>query len=135
MKSNGGLFILVGPETIHSTILINKCQVGQRVASNFSLKERIFIAGDACHTHSPKAGQGMNASMNDSHNLSTWTLSVVQIFSNQELSLEDCIYPKGMGRSIVIEDRMSTELCCHSFSHYIILILSFSLLKKQSCFF
>lgn len=55
---------------IYFTILINNSQVGQRVASNFSLKERVFIAGDACHTHSPKAGQGMNASMNDSHNLS-----------------------------------------------------------------
>ncbi len=43
--------------------------VGQRVATRFSVHERVFIAGDACHTHSPKAGQGMNASMNDSHNL------------------------------------------------------------------
>lgn len=47
--------------------------IGQRVASNFSAKERVFIAGDACHTHSPKAGQGMNASMNDTHNL-VWKL-------------------------------------------------------------
>lgn len=30
--------------------------VGQRVASKFSVNERVFIAGDACHTHSPKAG-------------------------------------------------------------------------------
>jgi len=29
--------------------------------------------GDACHTHSPKAGQGMNVSMMDSYNLS-WKL-------------------------------------------------------------
>ena len=36
----------------------------------------MFIAGDACHTHSPKAGQGMNASMNDTHNL-VWKLSYV----------------------------------------------------------
>ena len=43
--------------------------VGQRVASRFTANERVFIAGDACHTHSPKAGQGMNASMNDTHNL------------------------------------------------------------------
>ncbi|KAG9042534.1 hypothetical protein FS837_010741, partial [Tulasnella sp. UAMH 9824] len=47
--------------------------IGQRVASNFSARERVFIAGDACHTHSPKAGQGMNASMNDTHNL-VWKL-------------------------------------------------------------
>ncbi|KAG2042757.1 FAD binding domain-containing protein [Suillus americanus] len=50
--------------------------IGQRVASNFSKHERVFIAGDACHTHSPKAGQGMNASMNDTHNLA-WKLAQV----------------------------------------------------------
>ncbi len=37
---------------------------------------RIFIAGDACHTHSPKAGQGMNVSMRDSFNLG-WKLAAV----------------------------------------------------------
>ena len=30
--------------------------VGQRVASKFSVEDRLFIVGDACHTHSPKAG-------------------------------------------------------------------------------
>ncbi|KAJ7040745.1 FAD binding domain-containing protein [Mycena alexandri] len=50
--------------------------IGQRVASRYSVDERVFIAGDACHTHSPKAGQGMNASMNDSHNLA-WKLVYV----------------------------------------------------------
>ena len=37
---------------------------------------RIFIAGDACHTHSPKAGQGMNVSMGDAFNLG-WKLAAV----------------------------------------------------------
>ena len=37
---------------------------------------RIFIAGDACHTHSPKAGQGMNFSMQDTFNLG-WKLAAV----------------------------------------------------------
>jgi phenol 2-monooxygenase len=41
-------------------------QIGQRVGDQFSLKERVFLAGDAVHTHSPKAGQGMNVSMQDS---------------------------------------------------------------------
>ncbi|KAF8262324.1 FAD binding domain-containing protein [Lactarius quietus] len=51
-------------------------QIGHRVASKFTAHERVFIAGDACHTHSPKAGQGMNAGMNDSHNLA-WKLTHV----------------------------------------------------------
>lgn len=44
-------------------------QIGQRVGTNFSWRERVFIAGDAVHTHSPKAGQGMNVSMQDTYNL------------------------------------------------------------------
>ncbi|KAJ7625499.1 FAD binding domain-containing protein [Roridomyces roridus] len=50
--------------------------IGQRVASKYSVADCVFIAGDACHTHSPKAGQGMNASMNDTHNLA-WKLAFV----------------------------------------------------------
>ncbi|KAJ6554063.1 FAD binding domain-containing protein [Mycena sp. CBHHK59/15] len=53
--------------------------IGQRVADSFSISERVFIAGDACHTHSPQAGaftgicQRMNDSMNDAHKL-VWKL-------------------------------------------------------------
>ena len=38
----------------------------------------VFIAGDACHTHSPKAGQGMNVSMQDAFNLGWKLASVLQ---------------------------------------------------------
>lgn len=34
---------------------------------------RVMLAGDACHTHSPKAGQGMNVSMGDTFNMG-WKL-------------------------------------------------------------
>lgn len=37
---------------------------------------RVFITGDACHTHSAKAGQGMNVSMQDGFNLA-WKLGHV----------------------------------------------------------
>lgn len=37
---------------------------------------RVFIAGDACHTHSAKAGQGMNVSMQDGFNIG-WKLGAV----------------------------------------------------------
>lgn len=50
-------------------------QIGQRVATNFR-KGNVFIAGDACHTHSPKAGQGMNVSMMDTFNLA-WKIAYV----------------------------------------------------------
>lgn len=51
-------------------------QIGQRVGDSFSRRERIFLAGDAVHTHSPKAGQGMNVSMQDTYNLG-WKLGAV----------------------------------------------------------
>ena len=60
-------------------------EIGQRMTDRFddvapneraSKTPRIFIAGDACHTHSPKAGQGMNVSMQDSFNLG-WKLAAV----------------------------------------------------------
>lgn len=53
-------------------------QIGQRVATEFEKLERVFIAGDACHTHSPKAGQGMNISMMDTFNLAWKIAHVVQ---------------------------------------------------------
>lgn len=59
--------------------------IGQRLCDKFddvpdaqivTRSPRVFIAGDACHTHSPKAGQGMNVSMQDAFNLG-WKLAAV----------------------------------------------------------
>ncbi|RJE25459.1 hypothetical protein PHISCL_02215 [Aspergillus sclerotialis] len=50
--------------------------VAQRVAARFvDQTARVFIAGDASHTHSPKAAQGMNTSVHDSWNLG-WKLNL-----------------------------------------------------------
>jgi phenol 2-monooxygenase len=60
-------------------------EIGQRLCDKFddvpeaetaTRLPHVFIAGDACHTHSPKAGQGMNVSMRDSFNLG-WKLASV----------------------------------------------------------
>ncbi|GGC82257.1 phenol 2-monooxygenase [Chelatococcus reniformis] len=57
-------------------------EIGQRLCPRFDDRAeeggapRVFIAGDACHTHSPKAGQGMNVSMQDAFNLG-WKLAAV----------------------------------------------------------
>jgi hypothetical protein len=57
-------------------------EIGQRICDHFDdapdgeRLPRVFIAGDACHTHSPKAGQGMNVSMQDAFNLG-WKLAAV----------------------------------------------------------
>jgi phenol 2-monooxygenase (NADPH) len=60
-------------------------EIGQRLCDKFDdvpademevRTPRVFIAGDACHTHSAKAGQGMNVSMADAFNLG-WKLAAV----------------------------------------------------------
>lgn len=43
--------------------------VGQRVARKFFTKDCVFLAGDACHTHSSGAAQGMNTGIHDAINL------------------------------------------------------------------
>ncbi|KAJ7170593.1 FAD binding domain-containing protein [Mycena crocata] len=50
--------------------------VSQMVASKYSVDDRIFLLGDAVHTHSPKAGQGANAAIGDAHNLA-WKIAHV----------------------------------------------------------
>jgi phenol 2-monooxygenase (NADPH) len=60
-------------------------EIGQRLCEKFddvptaetaTRLPSVFIAGDACHTHSAKAGQGMNVSMADAWNLG-WKLAAV----------------------------------------------------------
>jgi phenol 2-monooxygenase (NADPH) len=46
---------------------------------------RVMLAGDACHTHSPKAGQGMNVSMGDTFNLGWKLISVLTGRASPEL--------------------------------------------------
>ena len=72
---------------VRSVVWFAVYQVGQRVTDRFddvpaeqgaSRLPRVFIAGDACHTHSAKAGQGMNVSMQDAFNLGWKLVSVLQ---------------------------------------------------------
>lgn len=69
-------------------------QVGQRVTDRFddvpaeeagSRLPHVFIAGDACHTHSAKAGQGMNVSMQDTFNLGWKLIAVLEGRTKPEL--------------------------------------------------
>ena len=62
-------------------------EIGHRLSDQFddvpghetgTRTPRVFTAGDACHTHSPKAGQGMNVSMQDTFNLGWKLVHVLQ---------------------------------------------------------
>ncbi|CZS89654.1 phenol 2-monooxygenase [Rhynchosporium agropyri] len=51
--------------------------IGQGIAEKYTLDHRVFMGGDACHTHSPKAGQGMNTAFLDAQNLA-WKIHHVE---------------------------------------------------------
>ena len=68
---------------VRNLVWFSVYEVGQRLADRFddvpseqATPPRVFITGDACHTHSAKAGQGMNVSMQDAFNLG-WKLAAV----------------------------------------------------------
>ncbi|KAJ3570076.1 hypothetical protein NPX13_g5853 [Xylaria arbuscula] len=53
--------------------------IGQGISDRYTLDHRVFLGGDACHTHSlqPKAGQGMNTAFLDAQNLA-WKIHAVE---------------------------------------------------------
>ena len=59
------------------------------VAGSFS-KGRVFLAGDACHVHSPVGGQGMNYGMQDAHNL-MWKLAWAERAASRDPSSTESV--------------------------------------------
>jgi phenol 2-monooxygenase len=75
---------VLSPYTISAAEVVwsSVYEVAQRISDAFDdgagrgYEPHVFIVGDACHTHSAKAGQGMNVSMQDAFNLG-WKLAAV----------------------------------------------------------
>jgi phenol 2-monooxygenase len=72
---------------VRNIVWFSVYEVGQRVTDRFddvraeeadSRFPHVFICGDACHTHSAKAGQGMNVSLQDAFNLGWKLVSVIE---------------------------------------------------------
>jgi hypothetical protein len=61
---------------VTSTAWLTCFKLNERRADHFVHKNRIFLAGDAAHIHSPSGGQGMNTGLQDAHNLA-WKLGYV----------------------------------------------------------
>lgn len=53
----------------------DRYKIGQRMAKTFSTRKRIFLCGDAAHTHSSGAAQGLNTGIHDAVNLG-WKLAL-----------------------------------------------------------
>jgi 2-polyprenyl-6-methoxyphenol hydroxylase-like FAD-dependent oxidoreductase len=57
----------------------SRFSVKESVADRFSVQDRIFLVGDACHIHSVNGGQGLNTGLADAFNL-MWKLNMVLKF-------------------------------------------------------
>ncbi|KIY53598.1 hypothetical protein FISHEDRAFT_33020 [Fistulina hepatica ATCC 64428] len=56
-------------------VCLSKYQPNMRMVNDFRMN-RVFVAGDAAHVHSPTGGQGLNSSVQDAYNLA-WKLALV----------------------------------------------------------
>ncbi|KAJ5910500.1 hypothetical protein N7504_005143 [Penicillium tannophilum] len=85
-------------------------QIGQRVGDKFSLRDRVFLAGDAVHTHSPKAGQGMNVSMQDTYNLGWKLAHVINEYSEPSILSTYEAERKLIAQQLIAFDRRFSRL-------------------------
>ena len=79
--SAGGLEAMIASRTrrndlkVHSVAWASAYSMNARLADRYQVG-RVFLAGDAAHTHPPTGGQGLNTSVQDSYNLG-WKLAAV----------------------------------------------------------
>lgn len=89
--------------------------IGQRQANYFTKAHRVFLTGDACHTHSPKAGQGMNVSLQDGYNIG-WKLGQLLKGLAPPRILETYVSERQQTATALIEfDRYLTKLFSTSY--------------------
>jgi phenol 2-monooxygenase len=98
-------------------------EIGQRLCDKFddvpaadvaARLPRVFIAGDACHTHSPKAGQGMNVSMQDAFNLGWKLAAVLQGRAKPELLHSYSAERQAVAKELIDFDREWASLLSRS---------------------
>ena len=94
-------------------------EIGQRLCDKFdnvaeedveSSHPNVFIAGDACHTHSPKAGQGMNVSIHDSFNLGWKLASVIRGHSSPRILHTYSAERREVAKELIAFDRTLAKM-------------------------
>lgn len=94
-------------------------EIGQRLCDKFDdvpaegapgRLPHVFIAGDACHTHSPKAGQGMNVSMQDTFNLGWKLAHVLKGLSEPQLLASYSAERQAIAQNLIDFDREWAKL-------------------------
>ncbi|KAH0281437.1 phenol 2-monooxygenase, partial [Aureobasidium melanogenum] len=85
--------------------------VGQRLANSFSHLDRVFLAGDAVHTHSPTMGAGMNISMQDTYNL-IWKISTAIRTGNRAILATYNTERMATAKELICKDRAMSDFYC-----------------------
>ncbi|KAH8896524.1 hypothetical protein GQ53DRAFT_779076 [Thozetella sp. PMI_491] len=97
------------------TIWWSAYSIGQRLADFFHKDYKVFLMGDSCHTHSPKAGQGMNVSLQDGYNMG-WKLAAVLKAQAVPAVIETYVSERQQTASDLVEfDRSWTKLFSTSY--------------------
>lgn len=93
--------------------------VGQRLADRFDNRPlgssddvipRAFVAGDACHTHSPKGGWGLNTSLPDTFNLGWKMAAVLRGQSDPKLLATYSTEGRKVAQQLINADRELSKL-------------------------
>jgi phenol 2-monooxygenase len=93
--------------------------VGQRLADRFDnrpagsaddIMPRAFVSGDACHTHSPKGGWGLNTSLPDTFNLGWKMAAVLQGRSTPKLLSTYSTERRKVAQQLIDADRELSKL-------------------------
>jgi hypothetical protein len=84
-------------------------RINTRMVSKYRV-DRVFVAGDAAHIHSPVGGQGMNTGLQDAFNLA-WKLALVHK-KRADLSLLDSysLERHAVGKAILAGTKRATRL-------------------------
>ena len=61
--------------SVEKVVWFSQFSVKESVAANYSVENKVFLAGDACHIHSVNGGQGLNTGLADAFNL-IWKLAM-----------------------------------------------------------
>jgi phenol 2-monooxygenase len=99
---------------VRNVVWFSVYEVGQRVTDRFddvrpeeagTRVPHVFICGDACHTHSAKAGQGMNVSLQDAFNLGWKLVAVLEGRSDPSLLRTYSVERRAIAQELIDFDK------------------------------
>ncbi|MGW6427397.1 FAD-dependent oxidoreductase [Nocardia sp. NPDC055053] len=76
-----------GGLTVDTVVWASKFQLQRRLAETYA-RDRVILAGDAAHVHSPTGGQGMNMGVHDAVDLANRIVGILRTGAADDLLLE-----------------------------------------------